>query len=133
VARYPEGRPICSRQATSSSLPMERFHRYMDQARARPLPDKKNDGAPDNAGASAADWVAVDTELGMERSGRWREVGRARLWSVQFGGCVFSGDFDGVPLVRTGSCATEGGSLDLMGRGITALKSDSFADMGACR
>ena len=48
----------------------------MDQDRARPLPDKENAGAPENAGASAADCVAVDTELGMEWSGRWREVGR---------------------------------------------------------
>ena len=112
---------------------MEQFHRYMDQARARPLPDKKNDGAPDNAGASAADWVAVDTELGMERSGRWREVGRARLWSVQFGGCVFSGDFDGAPIVRTGSCPTQAGELELQYKGITSVSIESFAGMGACK
>jgi hypothetical protein len=59
-------------------------------------------------------------------------VHAARPWSKQFGGCVFSGDFDGAPLVRTGSGATEGGLLDLADRRITALKSDSFADMGAC-
>ena len=60
----------------------------------------------------------------------------ARPWSVQFGGCVFSGDYDdydGAPLVRTGSCATQGGELYLTNRGITSVKSDSFADMGACQ
>jgi len=56
----------------------------------------------------------------------------ARPWSVQFGGCVFSGDYDGAPLVRSGSCATKGHSLNLYDRGITSVKSDSFADMGAC-
>ena len=55
----------------------------------------------------------------------------ARPWIVQFGGCVLSGDRDGAPLVRTGSCPTQGGYLDLSGRGITSVKSDSFADMGA--
>ena len=57
----------------------------------------------------------------------------ARPWSVQFGGCVFSGDYDGAPLVRSGSCATKGPSLNLYDRGITSVKSDSFADMGACQ
>ena len=57
----------------------------------------------------------------------------ARPWSVQFGGCVFSGDYDGAPLVRSGSCATKGHSLNLYDRGITSVKSDSFADMGACQ
>jgi hypothetical protein len=57
----------------------------------------------------------------------------ARPWSVQFGGCVFSGVYDGAPLVRSGSCPTQGGELYLGGRGITSVKSDSFADMGACQ
>ena len=57
----------------------------------------------------------------------------ARPWSVQFGGCVFSGDYDGAPLARSGSCPTTGGVLELRNKGITSVKSDSFADMGACR
>ena len=57
----------------------------------------------------------------------------ARPWSVQFGGCVFSGDYDGALLVRTGSCATQAGELYLYNQGITSVKSDSFADMGACQ
>ena len=57
----------------------------------------------------------------------------ARPWSVQFGGCVFSGDYDGAPLERSGSCPTQAGGLDLRNRGITSVKSDSFADMGACQ
>jgi hypothetical protein len=56
----------------------------------------------------------------------------ARPWSVQFGGCVFSGDYDGAPLERSGSCPTQAGGLDLRNRGITSVKSDSFAGMGAC-
>ena len=56
-----------------------------------------------------------------------------RPWSVQFGGCVFSGDYDGALLVRTGSCATQAGELYLYNQGITSVKSDSFADMGACQ
>jgi hypothetical protein len=33
----------------------------------------------------------------------------ARPWSVEFGGCAFSGDYDGAPLVRSGSCPTTDG------------------------
>jgi hypothetical protein len=56
----------------------------------------------------------------------------ARPWSVEFGGCTFSGDYDGAPLARSGSCPTTGGNLDLSGKGITSVKNDSFAGMGAC-
>jgi len=56
----------------------------------------------------------------------------ARPWSVEFGGCAFSGDYDGAPLVRSGSCPTTDGALDLHGKGITSVKNDSFAGMGAC-
>ena len=57
----------------------------------------------------------------------------ASPWSVQFGGCVFSGDRDGAPLVRSGYCPTVSGSLDLSYRGITMVKNDSFAGMGVFR
>jgi hypothetical protein len=36
------------------------------------------------------------------------------------------------PLERSGSCPTTGGVLDLSGKGITSVKSDSFAGMNAC-
>ena len=53
-------------------------------------------------------------------------------WSVTFGGCTFSGDYNGAPLERSGSCPTQSGSLDLRKKVITSVKSDSFAGMGAC-
>ncbi len=70
---------------------------------------------------------------------------------------MFSGDRDGAPLVRSGSCPTQAGTLDLSGQwckkippidchtagcnnewgppcvlGITSVKTDSFSGMGAC-
>ena len=56
----------------------------------------------------------------------------AAPWSVTFGGCTFSGDYDGAPLERSGSCPTQS-SLSLSNRGITLVKNDSFAGMGACQ
>ena len=56
----------------------------------------------------------------------------AAPWSVSFGGCTFSGDTSGAPLERSGSCPTQSGVLWLNNKGITLLKSDSFAGMGAC-
>ena len=57
----------------------------------------------------------------------------ARPWSVTYGGCVFSGDLDGAPLVRSGSCPTAAlGVLSLSNKGITSVKDDSFVGMGAC-
>ena len=44
---------------------------------------------------------------------------------------MFSGDADGAPLARTGSCATDCTSLDLSYRAITSMPGDPFADMGA--
>ena len=57
----------------------------------------------------------------------------AAPWSVSFGGCTFSGDTSGAPLERSGSCPTQIGVLYLCNRGITLLKSDSFAGIGACK
>jgi hypothetical protein len=48
---------------------------------------------------------------------------------VAFGGCTFSGNYTGAPLVRTGSCPTEGGYLDLSSKGITSVPPDAFQDM----
>jgi hypothetical protein len=51
------------------------------------------------------------------------------IWTTSFGGCTFSGDYAGAPLVRTGSCPTQGGRLDLSGKGITSVQPDAFQDM----
>jgi hypothetical protein len=48
---------------------------------------------------------------------------------VAFGGCTFSGNYAGAPLVRTGSCPTEGGYLILYGKGITSVQPDAFQGM----
>jgi hypothetical protein len=48
---------------------------------------------------------------------------------VAFGGCTFSGDYAGAPLVRTGSCPSQGGTLDLQGKGITSVQPDAFESM----
>ncbi len=50
-------------------------------------------------------------------------------WTVGFGNCTFSGDYDGAPLVRSGSCPTQGGRLDLTYRGITSVPAEAFAGM----
>ncbi len=50
-------------------------------------------------------------------------------WTLDFGGCTFSGDYAGAPLVRSGSCPAEGGTLRLAGKGITSVPADAFADM----
>ena len=54
-------------------------------------------------------------------------------WTVGFGECTFSGDYDGAPLVRSGTCPTQGFLLDLSNRGITALPFDAFAGMSNMR
>jgi hypothetical protein len=48
---------------------------------------------------------------------------------VVFGGCSFSGDYAGAPLVRTGSCPTQAGVLDLSRKGITSVPPDAFQGM----
>ena len=50
-------------------------------------------------------------------------------WTLAFGGCTFSGDYAGAPLVRSGSCPTQGGRLDLSRKGITSVPADAFAGM----
>ena len=52
-------------------------------------------------------------------------------WSETFGGCTFSGDYNGAALERSGSCPTQS-HLNLANRGITSVKNYSFAGMGAC-
>ena len=53
----------------------------------------------------------------------------AELWKVVFGGCTFSGNTDGAPLVRKGSCPTENGILELTHKGITSALPDAFQGM----
>jgi hypothetical protein len=50
-------------------------------------------------------------------------------WAVEFGGCTFSGDYDGAPLVRSGSCPTQDGALYLSSRGITSVPEQAFIGM----
>jgi hypothetical protein len=50
-------------------------------------------------------------------------------WTVGFGECTFSGNSDGAPLVRSGSCPTQGGKLDLSSKGITSVPAEAFAGM----
>jgi hypothetical protein len=45
---------------------------------------------------------------------------------VAVDGCTFSGNYAGAPLVRTGSCPTQVGWLDLSGKGITSVPPDAF-------
>ena len=58
-------------------------------------------------------------------------TGHSGPWSVTCGGCTFSGNYEGAPLARTGSCATDCTELDLSNRAITSMPGDPFADMGA--
>jgi len=56
----------------------------------------------------------------------------AAPWTVNFGGCTFSGDTAYAPLVRTGSCPTYAGGLgglDLHTKGITSVTSNAFQGM----
>ena len=50
-------------------------------------------------------------------------------WVVTFGGCSFSGDSAGGPLVRAGSCPTQAGLLDLSNKNITAVPANAFDGM----
>jgi hypothetical protein len=51
-------------------------------------------------------------------------------WKVTFGDCIFTGNSDGAPLVRTGSCPDAEGSLDLEYRNITVVPGTAFKGMG---
>jgi hypothetical protein len=50
-------------------------------------------------------------------------------WTVGFGGCTFSGDNDGAPLMRSGSCPTQRGNLELSSKGITSVPPQAFQGM----
>ena len=72
----------------------------------------------------------VLTLLSMEASGQATEendFAMPRPWKKVFGRCVFSGDLNGAPLLRSGECPTAGGELNLNNLGITALPAKSFA------
>ena len=56
-------------------------------------------------------------------------VGRGP-WKVTFGDCEFTGNADGAPLVRRGTCPDAEGSLDLQFRNITVVPVTTFQVMG---
>jgi hypothetical protein len=64
------------------------------------------------------------------RSDREKTVVDRGPWKVTFGGCVFTGNSDGAPLVRTGSCPDAEGALDLQYRNITEVPVTAFGGMG---
>jgi hypothetical protein len=51
-------------------------------------------------------------------------------WKVTLGDCIFTGNSDGAPLVRTGSCPDAEGALDLQYRNITVVPVTAFQGMG---
>ena len=53
----------------------------------------------------------------------------AAPWTRTFGNCTFTGDSDGAPLVRAGSCPTQTGTLDLSVKRITLLPANVFQNM----
>jgi hypothetical protein len=60
----------------------------------------------------------------------------ANPWTVvfgEFGDCTFSGDYDGAPLVRTGSCPTADGALSLQSKGITSVPASVFSGLTSLR
>jgi hypothetical protein len=67
----------------------------------------------------------------MEASGQVateeNDFAMPRPWKKEFGGCVYSGDLNGAPLLRSGECPTASGELNLNNLGITALPAQSFA------
>jgi hypothetical protein len=70
---------------------------------------------------------AVDDVVCEGRMGK--VVGRGP-WKVTFGDCEFTGNTDGAPLVRTGSCPDAEGSLDLEYRNIKVVPATAFQGMG---
>ena len=57
----------------------------------------------------------------------------AEYWEVSHGSCIFSGDYNGAPLIGTGACPFEAGSLSLDSKGITSISDEAvavFANMG---
>ena len=53
----------------------------------------------------------------------------ALSWTLAFGGCTFSGNDVGAPLVRSGSCPTQGGTLSLRDSGINSVPANAFVGM----
>jgi hypothetical protein len=64
-----------------------------------------------------------------EQTSRHLLSAESQAWTVAFGSCTFSGDYAGAPLVRTGSCPTQAGSLALSSKGITLVPPDAFQNM----
>jgi hypothetical protein len=62
--------------------------------------------------------------------GRMGKVVGRGPWKVTFGDCEFTGNADGAPLVRRGTCPDAEGSLDLQFRNITVVPATAFQGMG---
>jgi hypothetical protein len=62
--------------------------------------------------------------------GRMGKVVGRGPWRVTFGDCEFTGNTNGAPLVRTGSCPDAEGFLDLQFRNITVVPATAFQGMG---
>jgi hypothetical protein len=61
---------------------------------------------------------------------RAKSLNTAGPWTIDFGGCSFSGNTHGAPLVRAGSCPDRAGCLDLSYNSITLVPSNAFQGMG---
>jgi hypothetical protein len=61
---------------------------------------------------------------------RAKSLNTAGPWTIDFGGCSFSGNTHGAPLVRAGSCPDQAGCLDLSYNSITLVPSNAFQGMG---
>ncbi len=71
----------------------------------------------------------IDPDVGVCHGRLGKVVGRGP-WKVTFGDCEFTGNTDGAPLVRKGSCPDAEGSLDLQYRNITVVPATAFQGMG---
>jgi hypothetical protein len=67
---------------------------------------------------------------GVACEGRMGKVVGRGPWKVTFGDCEFTGNTDGAPLVRKGSCPDAEGALDLQFRNITVVPVTAFQSMG---
>jgi Leucine-rich repeat (LRR) protein len=69
----------------------------------------------------------LSTEAAGQVATEENDFALPRPWKKEFGGCVYSGDLNGAPLLRSGECPTASGELNLNNLGITVLPALSFA------
>ena len=100
----------------------------------------RRSSALDDGDTGVSPWFSLQFGSGPGKGVRpWCDVRRKYAtkntvdrgpWKVTFGNCVFTGNRDGAPLVRTGSCPDTEGSLDLEYRNITVVPVNAFEGMG---